>query len=94
MESLNEWLERTKTARQAACRAERNGLKRAAAARRRTLRNAQTLPERIRAWVEREFAANRVEEVFAEFIDVATGNRHGNAFVLAALRKIAPENFA
>lgn len=48
-------------------------------------------PERIRAWVEREFAQHYVDRVVADLIEVATGNRAGNAFELAALHKLFPD---
>ncbi len=46
-----------------------------------------TIPDAIRAWVEREFTT-RVEEIITEMIDVATGNRVGNAFVRSAMVRI------
>jgi hypothetical protein len=49
-----------------------------------------TAPERIRAWVEREFNPKHVDQVTNDLIDVATGNRPGNAFERAALQRIFP----
>jgi hypothetical protein len=39
-----------------------------------------TAPERIRHWVERQFQPHLVEQVTADLIDVAAGNRAGNNF--------------
>jgi hypothetical protein len=44
-----------------------------------------TLPEAIRAWVEREFNPKYVDRIVNDLIDVATGNRPGNAFERQAL---------
>jgi hypothetical protein len=49
-----------------------------------------TAPERIRAWAAREFNPEHVDRVAADLIDVAAGNRPGNAFERAALRRIFP----
>lgn len=48
-------------------------------------------PDRIRAWVEREFNPKHVDMVTTDLIDVATGNRPGNTFEKSALDKIFPE---
>lgn len=45
-------------------------------------------PQAIRAWVEREFAAKWVEQVFQDLLDVATGARVGNKFEREALERI------
>lgn len=52
----------------------------------------QTAPERIRAWVERHFAY-KVEDVFQELLDAATGNRTTplRPFHRTALKAIFPE---
>lgn len=47
-----------------------------------------TAPERIRAWVAKQFNPAHVDRVTDGLIDVATGNREGNAFEKAALEKI------
>jgi hypothetical protein len=47
-----------------------------------------TRAERIRAWCEREFAAERVDEVFNRMLDVATGAVAGNTFEREALERI------
>jgi len=39
-----------------------------------------TLPEKIEAWVKREFNAKYVRQVTNDLIDVAAGNREGNKF--------------
>lgn len=51
----------------------------------------QTVPDRIRTWVERQFAPKYVEQVTEDMIDVAAGNREGNAFERRALQAIFPE---
>jgi len=48
-------------------------------------------PEKIRAWVEREWSAKYRERVFADLVDVATGTREGNRFEREALARIFPE---
>ncbi len=54
--------------------------------------NKQTAPERIRAWVEREFA-HKHDEIVQELIDAATGNRTAplTGFHRRALAAIFPE---
>ena len=52
---------------------------------------SQKAPDRIRAWVTREFNAKYVEQVTQDLIDVATGNREGNTLEKIALDKIFPE---
>ncbi len=51
-----------------------------------------TAPERIRQWVEREFAAYLVDRVTEELIEVASGTRRGSRFDREAVAKIFPEN--
>ncbi len=51
-----------------------------------------TYPERIRAWVEREFNPLHVDRVFNDLLNVATGNRPGNRFEVEALARIFPES--
>lgn len=51
----------------------------------------KTLPERIREWVEREFNPKHIDRVTQDLIDVASGNRDGNRFEVAALARIFPE---
>jgi hypothetical protein len=48
----------------------------------------RTLPERIRAWVERQFNPKHVDQVTQDLIDVATGNRDGNTWEREALERI------
>ncbi len=43
------------------------------------------LTERLLLWVQREFNPKHVQRVYADLVDVATGNRAGNAFECAAL---------
>jgi hypothetical protein len=50
-----------------------------------------TAPDRIRAWVAKQFNPRHVDQVAADLIDVAAGNRKGNAFEQSALAKIFPE---
>ena len=47
----------------------------------------KTLPEKILARVKLDFAPKYVERVFADMMDVATGNREGNAFEVAWLKR-------
>lgn len=49
---------------------------------------SKTLPERIREWAEREWPPKYVDTVVNDLIDVAAGNRPGNAFERAALERI------
>lgn len=51
----------------------------------------KTAPDRIREWAVREFSARYAEQVAMGLIDVAAGNRDGNAFELAVLAKLFPE---
>lgn len=50
--------------------------------------NPKTLPEKILAWVEREFNAKYVDRVFNDLLDVATGNKEGNEFEKQAVKRI------
>lgn len=50
-----------------------------------------TAPDKIRAWVEKQFNAKHVDTVTQDLIDVATGNREGNRFEREALTKIFPQ---
>ena len=47
-----------------------------------------TLPEKIRAWVAREFAPKYVDRVTQDLIDVVAGNRQGNTFECQTVGKI------
>jgi hypothetical protein len=44
--------------------------------------------ERIETWVKSQFAPPLWERVIADLIDVASGNRDGNAFERDAIRRI------
>lgn len=50
-----------------------------------------TTNERIETWVKTQFAPNTWGRVFADLLDVATGNRKGNPFEREAVAKIFPE---
>ena len=47
-----------------------------------------TLPDHIRAWVVDQFNPAHVDKVFCDLLDVATGNREGNAFERRAIAHI------
>jgi len=50
--------------------------------------NPETLPEKIRAWTEKEFNPKYVDRVFNDLLDVATGNKEGNKFEKQAVNQI------
>lgn len=50
--------------------------------------NPETLPEKIRAWVEKEFNPKYVDQVTEDLIKVAEGSKEGNKFEKEAINKI------
>lgn len=50
-----------------------------------------TAPDKIREWATRQFSVRYAERVANGLIDVAAGNRDGNAFELAVIARLFPE---